>query len=517
MKAGPVIGLLGVLVAVMSVQLNDALTSTAIADIGGETGIGINVSTWLPTLYVTGEVVGMAMGPTLGVIFTLRRFALFAIAFSLMPTLIMPFCRGPESLLGLRLVQGFAGGITIPLLMTMALRVLDAPVRLYGLAVYALSATFAPNLANTLAALWIDKLEDYRFLFFQAVPFAAVAAVLVWWGAEQDAPKYNMLRKFDWLGVLLVGLGFGSLAILLEQGDRLDWFNSPVIGIIAAIAAAAIPALVVRELTSPQPLFLLELLKRRNFAYGVIALVLFLVVSASSSQIPIGFLSQVRGYRPLQAQMLTLEVALTQLLFLPLAAALLDLRHVDARWVSFAGFVAILIACIGSARLDSSWARDQFYVWQLLQSFGSAFVIMSLLMMATNAVQKKEEGPFASGMVNTPRAVAEAISVWVTQLLTRWRGGLHRDRILDLIGQQRLSLIQAVPVPGGQIPPLLPNGAPRSATAIGALASAVNAEVTTLVTSDTFLVMAALVVILIVILATLPVRTYPPRIVMAQH
>ena len=496
LRKAPLVGLLGVLIAVMSAQLNDLLTTTAINDIGGQVGIGSDVSTWLPTLYVTGEVVGMAVGPTLSLIFSLRRFALFAIFLSLVPTLIMPFCKGPEPLLGLRAVQGLAGGLTIPLLMTLALRVLAPPIRLYGLAAYALSATFAPNLANSLAALWVDKVEDYRFIFFEAVPFAAVAAVCVWWGADQDPPRYDMIRRFDWPGATLVALGFGSLAIALEQGDRLDWFNSPVIGVMLLTAVVSLPLLIVRELTAPQPLFLLALLKKRNFAYGVITLILFLVVALSGSQVPLTFLEQVRGYRPLQAQLLTLEVAMTQLVFLPLAAVLLNYKHVDSRWVGFAGLLAILAACIGAAHLDSGWSRDQFLVWQLLQSFGSAFVIMPLLMMATNSITDPKQGPFASGMVNAPRAVAEAVGLWVIQLVTRWRGGLHRDRIVDLIGQQRATLV------------------PGQTEALGEV---VNAQVTTLVTSDLYLVMAALVVALIVLLATLPVRTYPPRIVMAQH
>ena len=80
-----------------------------------------------------------------------------------------------------------------------------------------------------------------------------------------------------------------------------------------------------------------------------------------------------------------------------------------------------------------------------------------------------------------------------------------------------LSLIQAAPVAGGQPPPLLPDGTPRSPGAMEALNTVLDAQVTTLVTSDTYLVMAALVVVLILVLAILPVRTYPPRIVMARH
>ena len=63
----------------------------------------------------------------------------------------------------------------------------------------------------------------------------------IWWGMQQDPPNYERLRKFDWPGALLVAVGFGALSIVLEQGDRLDWFNSPLIACSTLIAVVAIP------------------------------------------------------------------------------------------------------------------------------------------------------------------------------------------------------------------------------------------------------------------------------------
>jgi MFS family permease len=76
--------------------------------------------------------------------------------------------------LGLRLVQGFVQGLTIPLLMTTALRVLDAPIRLYGLAAYALSATVFPTLGATISAFWTDFV-GVQFAFYQDIPLCAIA------------------------------------------------------------------------------------------------------------------------------------------------------------------------------------------------------------------------------------------------------------------------------------------------------------------------------------------------------
>jgi DHA2 family multidrug resistance protein len=516
MRVRPLVGLFGILIATMTVGFNDGVVSIALADVMGGLGLSRDQATWLPTLYVTGEVVGMSVAPQLGVAFSLRRFALFAIAMSLVPSLLMPFSVNAEMLLALRIWQGLAAGLTIPLLMTTALRVLGPEIRLYGLAAYALSATFAPQLSTTLAALWTDGLDDWRFVFWQALPFCTLAALLVWWGMDQDEPKYELLDRFDWPGMLLVAVGFGSLSVVLEQGDRLDWFNSHMIAVLTLVSALALPALVWRELTAPQPLFKLALLKRRNFAYAALALILFLVIALSASQVPLSFLEQVRGFRPLQAHVLTLEVAASQLVLLPLTAVLLNHRHVDSRWVSAVGYLCIVVACAVNVFAVSDWSREQFYATQLVQSVGFAFVVMPLLMMATNTV-KPDEGPFASGMVNTPRAVAEAIGVWGLELIQRWRGGLHRDRILDILGDRRLDVVQAAPIPGATLPVLTPQGQQSVPGALTVLQRAVQAEVTTLTTIDTFAILGLLAIVMLMIVATLPVRTYPPRIALKQH
>ena len=210
----------------------------------------------------------------------------------------------------------------------------------------------------------------------------------------------------------------------------------------------------------------LEMLKRRNFAYAVIGLFLFIIISQSSSTVPLQFLEQIQGYRPLQSHFITLVVALSQLAMLPAMALLLDHKAVDSRVVSFIGLTLILAACIGSTFVTVYWTRDQFFIWEACQAIGQPMVIMPLLMMATNTVTNPAEGPFASSLVNTSRAVAEAVAAWLFALIDRWRGGLHSDRIVDQIGQERWRVVQGnSPLP--QFPStLLSNGQPRTPTVL---------------------------------------------------
>jgi MFS transporter, DHA2 family, multidrug resistance protein len=467
-------------------------------------------------LYVWAEIVGMAISPWLAMTFTLRRWTLFSIAMCGVSGVLIPFCPNVETIYALRLLQGLAGGLIIPLLMTTAFRVLTPNIRLYGLAVYALTATFTPALAATVTALWVD-IVDWRIVFLQAVPLCSLAGVLVWYCLHQDQPKYERLRMLDWRGVLLLVIGTGALSTMLYQGDRLDWFNSRLVCVLALVSALAIPLLLANEWFHPLPLLKLQMLGRRNFAYAAVALFLFLIISQSGSTLPLRYLQEVQGYRPLQSNLITLEIAALQLVMLPAMALLLDYERVDSRLVSLVGLGLILASCIGSSFLTIYWNRDQFYFWQLLQAIGQPMVIMPLLMMSTNTVGGPAEGPFASALINTSRAVAEASSAWFLDLVSRSRNALHSNRIIDEVGQDRWRLIQSNGVLPQYPTPLTPAGLPRAPGSLEAFGHAIERQVAILTASDTFLILGALTVFLMVVVVTLPIRTMPPRIHLAKR
>lgn len=151
---------------------------------------------------------------------------------------------------------------------------------------------------------------------------------------------------------------------MLYQGERPDWFDSQAIYVMALVSAVALPLLLVNEWFDPLPLLKFQLLGRRNIAYGFVALFTFEIVALSGSTVPVILLSQVQGYRPEQSNLVTLTIALPQLVLLPTTAYLLDVRRVDSRLASFVGYAMIVGAFVGSAFVDYTWTRDQLYPWQ---------------------------------------------------------------------------------------------------------------------------------------------------------
>ncbi|MBN0888678.1 EmrB/QacA family drug resistance transporter, partial [Pseudomonas aeruginosa] len=112
-------------------------------------------------------------------------------------------------------------------LMTVALRFLPPGIKLYGLGAYALTATFGPNLGLPLAAFWFEYV-GWQWVFWQVIPLCLVAMAAVSHGLPQDPVRLERFRQFDGIGLLTGFPAICALVIGLLQGERLDWFESPL-------------------------------------------------------------------------------------------------------------------------------------------------------------------------------------------------------------------------------------------------------------------------------------------------
>lgn len=480
-----VVGLVGVLLAVLVAGFNENVTKVALADIRGAMGIGRDEGTWLLALYAAPSVCAMAFAPWFSVTFSLRRFTLAALGAFMVLGLLSPLAPNLQCLMALRALQGLAGGALPPMLMTVALRFLPANIKLYGLAGYALTATFGPGLGTPLAAFWVEVV-GWRWAFWQIMPLSLLALAAVSWGLPQDPLRLERFRQFDWLGLLL---GFPALSMLvvgLVQGDRLDWFESPLICLLLGGGSVLLVLFLLNEWKHPLPFFKLQLLKLRNLSFALFVLggVLFVLLGVIS--VPSAYLAQVQGYRPLQSAPVFLVVALPQLLALPLVAALCNLRWVDCRWVLACGLAMLAVACWLGAGLTSAWAREDFYLVQALQIFGQPMAVLPLLMLSTGSITPPD-GPFASAWFNTIKGFAAVLAGGVLEALGTLRLHLHSTQLVDRLGNS----------------PLLEEGAQ--------LARRFHQQASVLASADLYLCLAVLAAALIIAIPFVPTRIYPPR------
>lgn len=480
-----VVGLLGVLLAVLVAGFNENVTKVALADIRGAMGIGHDEGTWLLALYAAPSVCAMAFAPWFAVTFSLRRFTLCAIGAFMLLGLLSPFAPSERWLMLLRALQGLAGGALPPMLMTVALRFLPANIKLYGLASYALTATFGPSLGTPLAAFWVESF-GWQWAFWQIIPSGLLAMAAVAWGLPQDPLRLERFAQFDWQGLLLGFPAISMLVIGLLQGERLAWFESPLIVELLGGGGLLLVLFLLNEWRHPLPFFKLQLLKLRNLSFALFTLGGVLFVLLAANLIPSSYLAQVQGYRPLQTAPVLLTVALPQLLALPLVAALCNLRWVDCRWVLATGLALLATSCVLGSHITSAWIRDDFYLVQVLQIFAQPMAVLPLLMLSTSSIVPVQ-GPFASAWFNSVKGFAAVLATGLLDALTTARLHVHSTQLVDHLGNM------------------------SQLTDSTRLAMRLHRQAVVLTSSDLYLCVAVIAVVLILIIPLVPTRIYPPR------
>lgn len=437
-------GLAGILLAAMMAGLNSRVGSLALADVRGALGLGLDEASWLTTAYSGGELIAMPFAAWFAITLSVRRFSLWMLGVCAAGAAVLPFLHDLNLLLAMRFLQGVAGGTMIPLLMMVALKFLPLSIRLHGLALYALTATFAPQLSTWLAGRWTDGLFDWRWVYWQIVPLAAIAASLVAWGLPREPIQTGRFREANWAGMASGVPALGLVVVALDQGVRLDWFRSPLITVSLAAGLALLIVFLLTEWYHPSPFIKLQILERRNLGLGFTVFLFLLVTLTSGSLLPAHYLGNVQDYRPLQMAPVALLVALPQLVLGSAVALLLYQKWVDARIVFATGLALIAVACFSGMQLTSEWSRDQFIMAQALQAVGQPMAVVAMLFLATSVVQP-QEGPYVSGLINTLRAFGSLAGAAVVAQLMIVRSRFHGEMLLDHAARVAHSVPDALP------------------------------------------------------------------------
>ncbi|RST48895.1 MFS transporter [Variovorax sp. MHTC-1] len=432
-------GLVGIFLAAMMAGLNNRVGALALADVRGALGFGLDDASWISTAYTAGELIAMPFAAWFAITLSLRRFHGWMVATCALLAVLMPFAQDLNLLLWLRFLQGISSGTLIPILMMAALKFLPPHIRLHGLALYAMTATFAPNLAIWLAGQWTDGIADWRWVYWQIVPVAVVASLLVNWGLPRDVIQMDRFKRANWLGMAVGMPALGLITVALDQGVRLDWFNSPLIVVALLAGVALLFVYLLTEWYHPSPFLKLQILGRRNLALGCTLFIFLLVILLSGSLLPAGYLAQVQNYRSMQTAPIGLIVALPQLVLGSVVAMFLYQKWVDARVVFALGLALIALACLSGARLAADWTWEQFAFAQALQAFGQPMAVVSMLFLITSVVQP-EEGPYISGTINALRAFGSLLGSAMVGQFTMVRARFHAEMLLDHAGLVSSSL-----------------------------------------------------------------------------
>ena len=412
---------LGAFMAILNIQIVNA----SLTNIQGAIGAGIDDGGWISTAYLVAEIVVIPLSGWLARVFSVRIYLIVNAALFLAFSASCALAQNLEQMIVLRAFQGFSGGVLIPLAFTLIITLLPAAKQPIGLALFALSATFAPAIGPTIGG-YLTENWGWEYIFYVNLVPGVLMLGMLWFSLERAPMQLGLLRQGDWPGIATMAIGLSALQTVLEEGNKDDWFGSPFIVRLSAIAAIALPLFVWIELRSKKPLLNLRLLLRRNFALGNIAAFLLGVALYGSVYILPVYLARIQGYNAEQIGMVLAWTGLPQLVLIPLVPRLM--KTFDSRLVIGLGFALFAASNFMNIWMSADTAADQLLWPNIVRAIGQALVLAPLAGVTSAGIEKENAGS-ASALFNMMRNLGGAIGIAALETFLTKREQFHSNVI----------------------------------------------------------------------------------------
>jgi len=416
---------LGAFMAVLDIQI----TNSSLADIQGALGATIDEGSWISTAYLIAEIIVIPLSAFLSRAFGMKRYLLCNTALFVLASCLCALAHDLPSMIAFRALQGFSGGVLIPLAMQIILEKLPQSKQAIGLSLFGLSATFAPAIGPSLGG-WITEAYGWPYIFYLNVMPGLLLIAVLGTLLEPSKPNYSVLKHGDWTGIVSMSIGLGCLEAVLEDGNRKDWFGSALIIKLTIISVIALIIWLVVELRTKEPFIDLRLFLKRNFFFsGIVNLAVGAGLYGPQYSFSL-YLSQIQGYNALQIGEVMMWFGIPQLFVMAVVPWLTE--KIDGRVLIFVGLSLFLAGFAMNIGMDYYVAGPQLVLPLAVRAMGLPLIFVPLSAIAVEGVEKERLGS-ASALYNMMRNLGGSFAIaGVSTLLTN-REKFHSQVIGDTV------------------------------------------------------------------------------------
>jgi MFS transporter, DHA2 family, multidrug resistance protein len=413
---------LGMFMAILDIQV----VATSLPTIQDALGISRDAMSWIQTAYLIAEIIAIPLTGWLTRALTLRWLFVAAIALFTAASIGCALSGDFATLIGFRVIQGFAGGALIPAVFSAVF--LLFPIRLHPVAttLAGIMAVLAPTVGPAVGG-WITQTWSWQGLFLINVVPGILAACAIPLLLPGERPRFADLARLDGISIALLATALAGLEIGLKQAPQDGW-TSLLCFLLFSLSAVAITAFAIRTLRVAYPVIELSTLRTRPFAVGcALSFCLGVGLFGSVYLMPV-FLAYVRRHDAFEIGAIMLVTGVAQLVTAPIAGSMES--RFDPRWMSAAGF-ALFALGLGCSALQTRLADfDEMFWPQVLRGVAIMFCLLPPTRLALAALPEADV-PDASGLFNLMRNLGGAIGIALIDTILYGRTGGHAEALRD--------------------------------------------------------------------------------------
>ncbi|MFZ0969704.1 MAG: DHA2 family efflux MFS transporter permease subunit, partial [Candidatus Acidiferrales bacterium] len=405
--------------------LDTSIANVALPHIAGSLSAGQDESTWVLTSYLVSNAIVLPLSGWASSVIGRKRFYMFCVGLFTISSFMCGLAPNLGVLIICRILQGAGGGGLQPSEQAILADTFPPAKRGMAFAVYGMAVVMAPAIGPTLGG-WITDNYSWRWIFYINVPIGILSLILTSRLIE-DPPYLKALNKpqhgVDYFGLGLLAVGLGTLQIILDKGERDDWFGSHLILSLTIICVVCLVAVVFWELHHKNPIIDLRLFKDRSFAVGnTLMFVLGISLYGTTVLLPL-YMQTLMGYSAEQAGFALTPGALVIMVCMPIVGFLLT--KVDARKLLVFGMLMLSYSLFHMTNFDLQVDYRTLVMARVIQSLGLAFLFVPINTTAY-AYLPREKNNAASGLINLSRNVGGSVGIsFVATMLDR-RAQVHQ-------------------------------------------------------------------------------------------
>ena len=416
-----------VMLATFMEVLDTTVVNVSIPHIAGNLASTNEEGTWVVTSYLVSNAIVLPISGWLANHLGRKRLLLMCVAGFTVTSLCCGLATSLTQLIIFRVLQGLTGGGLQPLAQAILLETFPKERHGHAMAAFGIGILLAPILGPTLGG-WITDNYSWRWIFYLNLPVGALSLFLMnKFVFDPQYVKRSNGARVDLWGIGFLALGIGSLQILLDTGQRKDWFSSHYIQTFAALCVFGLVALIIRELMTDHPVVDLGVLRDRSFSAGVFLIsMLGFVLYASLVLLPL-YLQTLMGYPAYNSGLALSPRGIGALLFTPLAGHLTT--KTDPRRLLAVGIVLGSITMFQLSGLNLYVGFWDIFWAQVLQGVALSFLFIPLMSLAMSHISPQKMGN-ATSIFNLMRNIGGSVGIALMTTFLARRSQVHQNHLV---------------------------------------------------------------------------------------
>jgi len=411
--------------------LDTSIVNVALPHMQGAFSASVDEIAWVLTSYLVANGIMIPMTAWISSRFGRKRYFLASVFAFVAASALCGAAQSLSQMITFRLIQGAAGAAMIPSSQAILMETFPPQEQQMAMALWGVGLMVAPILGPTLGG-WITDNWNWRWNFYINVPIGFVAFAMVTAFVHDPAYMHQSRAQkgnVDYLGIVLLILSLGLLQIVLDRGQRADWFNSSWVVYATVLSALAFIALTFRELHFSAPIIDLRILKLRIFDAALAVTVTFSAVLFCTLLLSPVFLQELLGYSAWKAGLVQAPRGIGSMTSMMLVGNLARFG-IDTRKFIGIGFALITIGCWYSSRFNLQVGMWEIIWPMIVMGLGFGMIFPPSSAAAISCVSRERMG-YAASLYNMMRNTGAAIGIaWMTNMLISQQQ-IHQSHLVE--------------------------------------------------------------------------------------